>query len=106
MIGPEGTLGYHQLQGFLFTICCSPVLIAPSEWMPLIFNEQEAGYRDEAEAETIVAALLALYNSINEGVLEGGLSKPADLDVKDNALDNIGETCITGSVVWWFFYGP
>ena len=42
-------------------------MIAPSEWMPLIFNEQEAGYRDEAEAETIVAAILALYKGLSTG---------------------------------------
>ena len=102
---PEGTLGYHELQGFLFTVCCSPQLITPSEWMPIIFNEQEAGYRNEAEAEIIVASILALYNTINEGVLEGGLTKPADLDVKDNALDNIGENTSLGQWCNGFFMG-
>ena len=102
---PEGTLSYHELQGFLFTVCCSPHLITPSEWMPIIFNDQEAGYRNEAEADTIVASILALYNTINEGVFEGGLSKPADLDVNDNALNNMGENASLGQWSSGFFMG-
>ena len=43
---PEGTMSYPVLGGFLFAVCSAPELIHPSEWMPLIFNEQDAGYRD------------------------------------------------------------
>ena len=39
---PEGMLTFHKLQGFLFAMACAPALIKPSEWLPLIFNEQEA----------------------------------------------------------------
>lgn len=40
---PAGTLTYHELQGFLFAVASAPELIRPTEWLPLIFNEQEAG---------------------------------------------------------------
>lgn len=40
---PAGTLSYHELQGFLFTLASSPELVPPSEWMPMVFDEQEAG---------------------------------------------------------------
>ena len=38
---PAGTLTYHELQGFLFAVVSAPELVRPSEWLPLIFNEQE-----------------------------------------------------------------
>jgi yecA family protein len=34
-----GTLRYHELQGFLFTIASAPDLVRPSEWMPIVFGE-------------------------------------------------------------------
>ena len=43
---PEGTLLYYELEGFLFAVACSPDLVMPSEWTPLIFAEKEAGYAD------------------------------------------------------------
>lgn len=33
---PDGTLRFHELQGFLFAIACSPETIAPSEWLPIV----------------------------------------------------------------------
>jgi yecA family protein len=41
---PEGTLSFHELQGFLFAISCAPELIQPSEWLPLISNEEDMGF--------------------------------------------------------------
>ena len=55
---PGGTLTFHQLQGFLFAIACAPELIKPSEWLPLVFNEQEAGYANEEEARSVLQALM------------------------------------------------
>ena len=42
---PAGTLRYHELQGFFFTIACCPDLVSPSEWMPVVFADREAGYQ-------------------------------------------------------------
>jgi len=42
---PAGTLRYHDLQGFFFTIACCPDLVSPSEWMPVVFADREAGYQ-------------------------------------------------------------
>ena len=41
---PAGTLRYHELQGFLFTVASAPELVPPSEWLPIIFGEADAGY--------------------------------------------------------------
>ena len=61
---------YPQLAGFLFAVCSAPELIRPSEWMPLIFDEQDAGYRDMDQANAVLQALMALYNWTNQGVEE------------------------------------
>ncbi|MEY4635550.1 MAG: hypothetical protein RJA55_1348 [Acidobacteriota bacterium] len=68
---PVGTLQYHQLQGFLFSVTSAPELILPSEWLPMVFGEKEAGYRSLAEAQSIVGEVMSLYNDINAGVAEG-----------------------------------
>ena len=38
---PAGTLRYHELQGFLFTVASAPELVPPSEWLPVIFGEAD-----------------------------------------------------------------
>ena len=65
---PQDTLSYGELCGFLFAICCSPEMVPPSNWLPLVFNDQPAGYGDDREAQQIQLAMMALYNLINEGV--------------------------------------
>lgn len=37
---PDGTLWFHELQGFLFAVASSPETIAPSEWLPMIGDEE------------------------------------------------------------------
>ena len=65
---PAGTLTYHELQGFLFTIVSAPEAIPLSEWMPIIFAEGEAGYSNLDEAKRILGQIMALYNTTNAAV--------------------------------------
>ena len=67
---PDRTLKFHELQGFLFAIACSPEPIAPSEWLPLIGNEEGLNFADEGEAQEILGLVMALYNEVNAAVLE------------------------------------
>ena len=89
---PAGTLTYHELQGFLFAVVSAPELIQPSEWLPIIFNEREAGYVTLEEANAILGHIMALYNEINTAVLEERVVLPADCHVRSRALDNLKET--------------
>lgn len=102
---PEGTLHYHEVQGFLFAIVSAPELIPPSEWLPLIFNEQEADYDSLDEAQTIMHALMGLYNDINTQVLDGEARLPADVELHSSALDNVGETTALGQWSRGFYLG-
>lgn len=65
---PKDTLSYPQLAGFLFSLGNGPELIPPSEWIPLVFNDQEALYETKDEAEQVLQAMMALYTiaSVNE----------------------------------------
>jgi len=88
---PEGTLTYHELQGFLFAVVSAPELIQPSEWLPIIFNEHEAGYATLEEAEMILGRIMALYNEINTSVIEERVALPRDCMVRSPALANLDE---------------
>ena len=88
---PAGTLRYHELQGFLFTIASAPELVRPSEWMPIVFGDHEAGYDSLDEAEAVLGELMALYNSINEAVGENRAALPADCVFRTPTLANLEE---------------
>ena len=85
---PPGTLTYHELQGFLFTVVSAPELIPPSEWLPIIFGEEDAGYSNLDEANEILGQIMALYNTINAAVLDPPTLLPADCQLHDDVLAN------------------
>lgn len=68
---PEGTMPYCELAGFLFAVACSPEMVQMSEWIPVIFNEQEASFETLEEAQKILPLIMGLYNYANGGVLDG-----------------------------------
>ncbi len=86
---PEDTLNYHELLGFLFAVACSPEMIQPADWLPVIFNEQDAGYANIAEAERVMQALLELYNQINQEILQGYPILPARCRPLADTISNI-----------------
>ena len=83
---PDGTLCFQELQGFLFAVACSPEIVPPSEWLPIISNEKDLGFQDEAEAQRILEQIIGANNSINIAVLERSKELPqgctfqADID--------------------------
>jgi len=89
---PDGTLRIHALQGFLFAIASSPETIAPSEWLPIIGNDEDLSFVDQSEAQEILGLVMTLYNEINTRVLERSNSLPAgcvfDEDVSKNFEDD------------------
>ncbi len=88
---PAGTFTYHELQGFLFTVVSAPELVPPSDWLPIIFDEEDAGYASPDEAQEILGQLIALYNSINAAVLDPPTLLPADCPLRDDVLANFDD---------------
>jgi yecA family protein len=66
---PNGTLTLHELQGFLFAVACSPELIAPSEWLSIISNDEDMRYEHVDEAQRVLAQIVVVYNQVNSSAL-------------------------------------
>ena len=88
---PDGTLRFHELQGFLFAIASSPESISPSEWLPLIGNEESLNFSDEDEAQAILGLVMALYNEINTAVLERSNALPAGCAFNEEVSNNFSD---------------
>ena len=85
----KGTMTYPQLAGFLFSMANAPELIPPSEWMPIAFNDQDAGYETRDEAERVLQAMMALYNDCGRERTEGSAVLPPGCEIRPQPLDNL-----------------
>ena len=88
---PDGTLRYHELQGFLFAIASAPELVRPSEWMPKVFGGHDGGYESLEQARMILGELMALYNSANATVAAERATLPADCRFRTKVLANLDD---------------
>ena len=85
---PAGTLRYHELQGFLFTVVSAPERIPPSDWLPIVFSDQEVDYASRDEAQEILGQIMVLYNTVNAAVMDAPTLLPADCPLQDDVLAN------------------
>jgi len=88
---PTGTLRFHELQGFLFTIASSPETIPTSEWLQLISDDEDIGFEDEDEAQQILNGIMALYNDVNTSVLARSKNLPNGCSFADDLDANLDE---------------
>lgn len=88
---PEGTLTYHELQGFLFAVACAPELVRPSDWLPIVFNEREAEYASMEEAQAILRDVMDLYNEITASARSEHPALPQDCAVRSVPVDNFAD---------------
>ena len=88
---PDGALRFHELQGFFFAIASSPEMIAPSEWLPMIGNDEDLNFTDQNEAQEILGLVMALYNEINTAVLERSNALPARCAFEEDVSKNFGD---------------
>ena len=86
---PNDTLTYPQLAGFLFGLANGPELIPPSEWIPLVFNDQEACYETQDEAGCVLQAMMALYNDCVRERPGGTVSLPPGCEMRPQPMDNL-----------------
>ena len=85
---PAGTRRYHELQGFLFTVVSAPDRIPPSDWLPIVFSDQEVDYASRDEAQEILGQIMVLYNTVNAAVMDAPTLLPADCPLRDDVLAN------------------
>jgi uncharacterized protein len=64
---PDNSMGLSDLDGFLTGIVIGPELIMPSEWLGVIWGDDSPKFRDAKEAQSILTAVMSLYNEIVRG---------------------------------------
>jgi uncharacterized protein len=87
----KGTMTYPQLAGFLFSMANAPEMIPPSEWIPIVFNDQDARYETRGEAEGVLQAMMALYNDCGRERTMGSALLPPGCEIRPQPLDNLGD---------------
>lgn len=102
---PANTMKFHELQGFLFAVASSPEPIMPSEWIPMITNEEDALYADEQQAQQILGLVMQLYNETNQHVLDRSDRLPSHCNFESNILDNFGDQSTIGQWAGGFVFG-
>jgi uncharacterized protein len=65
---PENCMGLSDLDGFLTAIVIGPDLIKPSEWLPVVWGGESPEFSDDAQATTILGAVLGRYNEIAQSL--------------------------------------
>ena len=83
----KDTLTDPQLVGFLFCLANGREMIPPSEWIPLVFNGQEAQHEILEEAELVPQAMMALYNDCIRERTVGGVSLRPGCEMKSGEIN-------------------
>jgi yecA family protein len=60
-----------RLHGFLCAVTCSPVLVRPSMWLPLIWGDQPPAFDSQTHAEPVVGLLFDFANKIAMTLADG-----------------------------------
>lgn len=88
---PDGTLAFQELQGFLFAVACSPELVPPSAWLPIVSDEKDIGFVDIDEAQQITGLIMNLYNTINEAALNRSKNMPTGCKFRPGIGENFDD---------------
>lgn len=83
----DEALSLAAVCGFLFAVCCAPRPVAPSEWIPVVFEDHEPPGMDQGR--DLLSALMTLYNHVNDRVRAGEPVLPAAVRVRDEPLANL-----------------
>lgn len=65
---PSDCMMLCDLDGFLTGIAIGPELIPPSEWLPVIWGNEEPAFKNAAQAQSVLGAIMKRYNQILDDV--------------------------------------
>ena len=88
---PEGTMDYVEMHGFLFAVACSPSAVDPTEWLAIIFNDSDANFADEDEAEQVLKWIVEAYSEIHGELSEGDVIMPECCRLLDPPVNNFAD---------------
>jgi uncharacterized protein len=64
-------LSRYHANGFLTAIAVGPELVMPSEWLPVIWGDDEPVFADEAQMQAVLGGTLSRYNQIRHEIASG-----------------------------------
>jgi len=88
---PDGTLCFQELQGFLFAVASCPEMVQPSDWLPVISDDEDIDFEDQSEAERILSLIMTLFNQVNCAVLDRNDKMPPGCKLQKELEANFGE---------------
>jgi uncharacterized protein len=68
---PPDSMMLSDLDGFLTAIAVGPELVMPSEWLPVIWGDEEPIFADEAQMQAVLGGILSRYNQIRHEITNG-----------------------------------
>ena len=90
--GREAVFSYHQLQGFLFAMACSPEPTKPSEWFDLIWLNDEPQFDNETEARDFFKQVVSLATYIADKTQQGDYL-PFSRDYCEHRKNELSQWC-------------
>jgi len=88
---PDGTMCFQELQGFLFAVASCPEMVQPSDWLPIISDDEDLGFNDQSEAQRILNLIMTLYNQVNSAVLDRSDRMPPGCEFQNEIDANFEE---------------
>jgi len=88
---PEGVFCYDEFLGFIFAVVCTPDLVKPGEWIPVVFGEAGMPAGDDEEAQRLLSALMAVYNDHIERLADSEKPLRPDVELRDSVMANFDE---------------
>lgn len=75
----DDVFSLNELIGFLYGLAITPEMIAPSEWLPVVFGEEMFTVDSEKQALGFIDTLMRVYNRFTDQFQNGWLTFPFDL---------------------------
>ena len=69
-------LNTTELEGLFYALVITPELIAPSEWIPIIFDDEVPECESKDVLQQLISELIHAYNYYNTLYLNGNLHFP------------------------------
>ncbi len=82
----EDAMLLSELDGFLAGVIVCPDLIAPSEWLPLIWGEEAPDFKNEKHAQDILDLIMGHYNDIIRQLNQRRYSPIYNIDTDGSAM--------------------
>jgi uncharacterized protein len=68
---PSDSMMLSDLDGFLTGVAIGRELIMPSEWLPIVWGDEEPVFADDREAQAVFGGIMSRYNEILRQVEDG-----------------------------------